>query len=81
MNSDRRDGDAKFVIDMLKLDYPTLRNGNRGDGIDSKYYITGYPTFIVIDARGVIRHVHVGLSFTLRHDLGEKIRELLAENA
>ena len=34
----------------------------------------------MLDGKGVVRHIHVGYSPTLRQDLGDKIRELLAEN-
>jgi peroxiredoxin len=82
VNSDQDDNDALFVIDKLKLNYPTLRNGSATskDRINTKYLIHGWPTLVVIDSKGVVRHFHSGYSPTLRHDLGEKIRELLAEN-
>ncbi len=81
VNSDEDDNDAQFVIDKLKLNYPTLRNGQdpSKDRINTKYLIHGWPTLVVIDSKGVVRHFHSGYSPTLRHDLGEKIRELLAE--
>ena len=80
INSDRDDSDAQFVIDKLGLNYPTLRNGeDRKEGINTKYLIHGWPTLVVIDAKGVVRHFHSGYSPTLRRDLSEKIRELLAE--
>lgn len=81
VNSDQDDADALFVIDKLKLNYPTLRNGSASgkDRINTKYLVHGWPTLVVIDSKGVVRHFHSGYSPTLRHDLGEKIRELLTE--
>jgi peroxiredoxin len=81
VNSDQDDNDAQFVIDKLKLNYPTLRNleGPSKDQINSKYLVHAWPTLVVIDSKGIVRHFHSGYSPTLRHDLGEKIRELLAE--
>jgi peroxiredoxin len=81
INSDSELDDARFVIDKLKLNYPTLKNGS-GDGqIDTKYKIHGWPTLVVIDKKGVVRHIHFGYSPTLRSELGEMIRTLLAEPA
>jgi peroxiredoxin len=81
VNSDEDDTDALFVIDKLKLNYPTLRNSSASgkDRINTKYLVHGWPTLVVIDPKGVVRHFHSGYSPTLRHDLGEKIRELLTE--
>jgi peroxiredoxin len=81
INSDQDKNDAQFVIDKLELNYPTLRNGEdpTKDRINAKYLIHGWPTLVVIDSKGIVRHFHSGYSPTLRHDLGQKIRELLAE--
>lgn len=79
MNSDDNLDDARFVIDRLKLNYATLKNGEAADRINSKYKIRGWPTLVVIDRNGVVRHLHFGYSPTLRKDLAKKIRELLAE--
>ncbi len=81
MNSDRDEDDARFVIDHLKLNYATLKNGRDNDRINMKYEIHGWPTLVVIDRNGVVRHIHSGYSPTLRKDLAKKIRELLAEPA
>lgn len=81
MNSDRDLDDARFVIDHLKLNYATLKNGREKDQISTKYKIHGWPTLVVIDRSGVVRHMHFGYTPTLRKDLAKKIRELLAEPA
>ena len=80
MNNDRKLDDAHFVIDTMKLPYENLRNGPHDDNaINKKYEINGWPTLVILDGKGVIRHIHVGYSPTLREDLAAKIRELLAE--
>lgn len=81
MNSDDDLDDARFVIDHLKLNYATLKNGQDNDRINMKYEIHGWPTLVVIDGNGVVRHIHSGYSPTLRKDLAKKIRELLAKPA
>jgi thiol-disulfide isomerase/thioredoxin len=83
MNNDSKKADADFVIETMKLEYPTLKNradGSEGDaGIHANYEISGWPTLVVLDGKGVIRHIHVGYSDKLHEDLGQVIRELLAE--
>jgi peroxiredoxin len=81
INSDSELDDARFVVDRLKLNYPTLKNGDGEAGINMKYKIHGWPTLVVIDKKGVVRHIHFGYSPTLRSELGDMIRSLLAEPA
>jgi thiol-disulfide isomerase/thioredoxin len=73
MNTDRDVADAKFVIEKLRLKHPTIR----AEGIDDKYGITGFPTIVIVDQDGVVRHTHVGYSPRLRQQIGNKIDELL----
>jgi peroxiredoxin len=75
MNTDREPKDAQFVIDAMGLNYATLK----ATGLPEKYKVQGFPTLIVIDQAGVIRHVHVGFSPTLRQDVGKLIESLLAK--
>ena len=67
MNSDRKEADARFVIDAFRLEYPTLKNQGEkhAEGIAAEYSIDGFPTLVLIDRQGVIRDVHVGYSPTL----------------
>jgi thiol-disulfide isomerase/thioredoxin len=74
MNTDRKDEDAKFVIEKMALKYPTLK----AEGLPQKFGVQGFPTFVVIDQQGVVHDLHVGYSPTLREDMGKVIRELLA---
>jgi thiol-disulfide isomerase/thioredoxin len=76
MNTDQQDKDAKFVIDKLQLNYLTLH----GTGIPEKYGVEGFPTFIIIDQKGVVRARHIGYSPTLGQEMGKTISDLLAEN-
>jgi peroxiredoxin len=73
MNTDRKEEDAKFVIEKMALKYPTLK----GEGMPEKFGVQGFPTLIVIDQRGRVHDIHVGYTPTLREDLGKQIRDLL----
>jgi thiol-disulfide isomerase/thioredoxin len=79
MNGDHKLEDAQAVVDRLKLKHVSLRDGEDDDAISKKYGIHGWPTVIVLDGQGVIRHAHVGYSPAMRKLLGDKIRALLAE--
>jgi thiol-disulfide isomerase/thioredoxin len=74
MNIDRKEEDAKFVIQKMALKYPTLK----ADGLPQRFGVQGYPTLIIIDRQGKIHDIHVGYSPTLREDIGKEIRSLLA---
>lgn len=76
MNTDRKDEDARFVMNKLNLNYLTLH----GTRIPEKYGVQGFPTFIVIDQKGIVRARHVGYSPTLRKDMAESISSLLSDN-
>jgi thiol-disulfide isomerase/thioredoxin len=74
MNTDREDKDARYVIDKLQLNYPVLH----ARGIPEKYGVQGFPTFIIIDQKGVVRARHVGYSQDLREEMSKTIDSLLA---
>jgi thiol-disulfide isomerase/thioredoxin len=74
MNTDRKEADARFVIEKMGLKYPTLK----AEGLPEKFGVQGFPTLILIDPQGRVHDVHVGYTPTLRQDLGKQIRELLA---
>lgn len=76
MNTDQKDGDAKFVVNKMQLNYQTLH----GKGIPEKYGVQGFPTFIVIDQKGIVRARHVGYSPTLRQEMAESISNVLSSN-
>jgi thiol-disulfide isomerase/thioredoxin len=73
MNTDRDEKDARFVVEAVRLNYPTLK----GVGLPEKYGVQGFPTLVVIDGKGIVRKRHVGYSPTLRQELIETINGLL----
>ncbi len=77
MNTDDDEADARFVIDKLALNYPTLK----AEGLPEKYGVQGYPTLVVIDPAGVVRAFHYGYTPTLAKSLIGTIDKLLAEPA
>jgi thiol-disulfide isomerase/thioredoxin len=76
MNTDADEKDARFVVDKLMLNYPTLK----AQGLPEKYNVSGFPTLIVIDQKGVVRARHVGYSPKLREELIKTIDDLLASD-
>ncbi len=74
MNTDRDEKDARFVIEKMALDYPTLK----AEGLPEKYGINGFPTLVILDQAGVVRDVHVGYSPTLAKSVMASVDRLLA---
>ena len=70
--------DDRHVIEKMGLNYASLKNGGHEHGIHQKYGVQGWPTLVVLDGEGVVRHVHVGYSPQLGKELAAKIREILA---
>ncbi|MBI2826736.1 MAG: redoxin family protein [Planctomycetia bacterium] len=79
MNTDQKDEDARFVIDKLKLNYPTLHARDEKQNLPEKYGVTGFPTLVIIDQAGVVRDLHVGYSPHLAADVMASVDKLLAE--
>lgn len=75
MNTDRKEPDARFVVDTLGLNYLTIK----AQGIPEKYGVQGFPTLVIIDQAGIVRDVHVGYSPTLRENVAKKVDALLKE--
>ncbi len=75
MSIDKDPEDARVVIDAMKLNYPTIR----AEGIPERFEVTGYPTLIVVDPKGIVREFHVGYSPHLFDELSGLIGGLLAE--
>jgi thiol-disulfide isomerase/thioredoxin len=75
MNIDKREKDARFVIDKLQLNYPTLK----AEGIPDKYWVHGFPTLVIIDQKGIVRARHVGYTQNLREEVTKTIDGLLAK--
>jgi thiol-disulfide isomerase/thioredoxin len=74
MNNDRKEDDAKFVVQKMQLDYPVLRS----EDIPAKYGVTGFPTVIVIDQQGMVADIHLGYSPRLFDDVTAAVDRLLA---
>lgn len=73
MNTDEREVDARFVVDKLAINYPTLK----AKGLPEKFNVTSFPTLLVLDPQGIIRDVHVGYSPSLGNDVAESIERIL----
>lgn len=74
MNTDQLEKDARFVVDKLNLNYPTLR----AKGLPEKYDVHAFPTLVIIDQQGVVRDRHVGYSTNLLLEVSKTINNLLA---
>jgi thiol-disulfide isomerase/thioredoxin len=74
MNTDKKQEDARFVVNQLKLNYPTLK----AEGLPEKYNVQGFPTLVIIDQQGMIRGWHLGYSPDLGKEVCKVIERLLA---
>jgi thiol-disulfide isomerase/thioredoxin len=73
MNNDRKEEDAKFVVEKMALEYPVLRS----DELPAKYGVSGFPTLIVIDQQGNVADIHIGYSDHLFEDVTATVDKLL----
>lgn len=64
-STDEKEEDACAVVDKMGIKYPVLK----ATELKEKYQIEGFPTLLIIDQHGIIRHVHNGYSPTLREDV------------
>jgi thiol-disulfide isomerase/thioredoxin len=76
MNTDQDEKDARYVIDKMGLNYPTVK----ATGIPQKYKVSTFPTLLVVDQGGVLRDVHVGYSPTLREEVVRSVEGLLKKD-
>jgi RNA polymerase sigma factor (sigma-70 family) len=76
MNTDDDVKDARFVIDKMGLNYPSLK---ATIDIQRKYLrgTFGFPTLFIIDQDGVLRDVFEGYSPTLRDEVVSAVEILL----
>ena len=75
MNTDKKEEDARFVIEKMGLNYANLK----ATGIPEKYGVSGFPTLLILDQQGVVRDIHVGYSADLKEKVVESIERLLAK--
>ena len=76
MNDDQRDSDARFVVNKMQLNFLTLH----GTSVTEKYRVDSFPTFIVIDQKGIVRVRHFGYSPTFHQEMAESISNLLSSS-
>jgi thiol-disulfide isomerase/thioredoxin len=70
------DSDARFDVDKLGINFLTLKVDKE---LLAKYRVTGIPTFVIIDQKGIVQDMRFGYTPTLQNDLGETARELLTK--
>ena len=83
MNSDENVADAQTVIDVFKLPlYPTLKNAVDGNTTQAasriQYSIQGFPTLVLIDQQGIVRHFHVWLHADAARRYDARIRQFFS---
>ncbi len=67
---------AKFKK-AAKLNYVFAKNTPEAENLADRLKIQGIPTFLLVDKKGVIRHVEVGFSPSHEADLSRRIENLL----
>ena len=61
VNSDESRKELKAVMKKEKITWRSFWNGGGTDGpISREWGIRGWPTLVIIDAKGVIRHKFIG---------------------
>ena len=76
VNSDQDRAELKKVLVKEKITWRSFWNGPQSK-ISNEWVVEGWPTLFVIDAKGVIRHRHVGNPGD--KTLDEEIDKLVAE--
>ena len=78
VNSDRDRNELKKVLEKEKITWRSFWNGGSTNGpISSAWKVRGWPTLYLIDAKGVIRHKHLGSPGD--EVLDKEIEKLVAE--
>ena len=78
VNSDQNRTEIKKVMEKEKITWRSFWNGgSTGGPISSRWDVQGWPTLYLIDAKGVIRHYHLGSPGD--KVLDEEIDKLIAE--
>lgn len=76
MNTDEDTADARHVVRAYGISYPTLRCGD----VPKEYGVSGFPTVVVVDGRGVVREMLVGYSPDIHDRLKRAIRNAWGED-
>ncbi|MHC5537156.1 TlpA family protein disulfide reductase [Singulisphaera rosea] len=74
MHTDSDEADARFVAEIMKLNYPSMK----AESLPEKYHVRGFPTLFIVDQNGKIADIHVGYSPTLRAAVSNRVKQLLA---
>ncbi|MEM1058935.1 MAG: TlpA disulfide reductase family protein [Verrucomicrobiota bacterium] len=83
MCTDRKKENAQFIIDKLKLNYPTViapedpRFPSGRGQLAEPFGISGFPTVIILDQEGVIRWRHAGYAKDLKEQIQAEVDQLL----
>ena len=75
MNTDSELTDARYVVEKMKLPYTNLQ----AEELTKDFRVSGFPTLMIVDPQGVIRHIHSGFSPDLKQRLAAQIDSLLAQ--
>jgi hypothetical protein len=67
--------DADFVVEKMKIPYATLY----AKDIAPSYKITGFPTLLVLDQKGVVRFIHICYAKDLRDQIEANVESLLVQ--
>ena len=76
MSIDTDPADARLVVKQLEIKSTALQ----AKTLAEKFGVTGYPTLIVVDQDGNVRHFEDGYHANLREDLGKLINSLLQKS-
>ncbi|HEY7327428.1 MAG TPA: thioredoxin-like domain-containing protein [Gemmataceae bacterium] len=78
VNSDRDRDELKKVLEKEKITWRSFWNGGSTRGrISSRWDVHSWPTLFLIDAKGVLRHKHIGTPG--EKILDDEIDNLIAE--
>ena len=78
VNVDTDAADARGFMKKNVVSFPLL--GPVGDRVPTAYGVTGMPYGLVIDRKGVVRSLHMGLRASDLPDLRKQLEELLAQS-
>lgn len=79
INIDPDVNDAKFVMEKLKVNYPSVHYVGSGseESLLSKYVVMGIPHQVIIDQEGIVRAIHSGYDTDMVSTLSKTIESLL----
>jgi hypothetical protein len=77
VNSDTDRAELKKVMEKEKITWRSFWNGGKRGPISRRWDLRGWPTLFLIDAKGVIRHKHLGARGAKALD--KEVDKLIAE--